>query len=143
MAHIRRKFDEALNNDKARAEEALGYIQSLYSIERQAKQQMLSAQDTKTLRIEQALPIINEMGKWIVEQNSKVLPKSALGKAFSYTIERWDEMSNYLYNGNIQIDNNLIENATRPIAIGRKNYLFAGSHEAAQRAAMIYTLCTV
>lgn len=139
MAHIRRKFDEALNNDKARAEKALSYIQSLYSIERQAKEQALSAQDTKILRIEQALPIINEMGRWIADENAKVLPKSAIGKAFRYAIERWDEMSNYLYNGNIQMDNNLIENAIRPIALGRKNYLFAGSHEAAQRAAMIYT----
>lgn len=139
MAHIRRKFDEALSNDKARAEKALLYIQALYQIERQAKQEQLPANEVKALRIDKALPIIDEMGQWIAEENAKVLPRSTIGKAFRYAIERWDEMSNYLKDGNLQIDNNLIENAIRPIAIGRKNYLFAGSHLAAQRAAMIYT----
>lgn len=137
MAHIRRKYDEALSNDKPRAEKALLYIQKLYAIERQAKD--LTIEERKELRLTEALPIINEMGKWIAEENKKVLPKSAIGKAFRYSIVRWDEASNYLYNGNLEIDNNMIENAIRPIAIGRKNYLFAGSHEAAQRAAMIYT----
>ena len=79
------------------------------------------------------------MGKWIVEENKKVLPKSKIGQAFQYTINRWDSLSNYFMDGNLEIDNNLIENAIRPIAIGRKNYLFAGSHDAAQRAAVIYT----
>ena len=84
------------------------------------------------------------MGKLIADENKKVLPKSTIGKAFRYSLERWDEASNYLYNGNLEIDNNLIENAIRPIALGRKKrnvapYLFAGSHDAAQRAALIYT----
>lgn len=137
MAHIRRKYDEALSNDKPRAEKGLLYIQKLYAIEREAKE--MEAEERKELRLQKALQIINEMGKWIAEENKKVLPKSAIGKAFRYSIERWDEASNYLYNGNLEIDNNMIENAIRPIALGRKNYLFAGSHEAAQRAAMIYT----
>ena len=142
MAHIRRKYDEALNNDKPRAQKALLYIQSLYAIERKAKEDELSTEDIKEIRLQKALPIINEMGKWIAEENKKVLPKSAIGKAFKYSIDRWDKASNYLYNGNLEIDKNLIENAIRPIALGRKNYLFAGSHQAAQRAAMIYTFFT-
>lgn len=139
MAHIRRKFEEALSNDRPRAEKALIYIQSLYFIENQAREEKLTAPQIKELRLQKALPIVNEMGKWIAEDNSKVLPKSSIGKAFRYAIERWDEMSNYLLDGHLQVDNNQIENIIRPIAIGRKNYLFAGSHQAAQRAAMIYT----
>ena len=137
MAHIRRKYDEAPSNDRPRAEKALLFIQKLYAIEREAQE--LNAEERKELRLQKALPIINEMGKWIADENKKVLPKSTIGKAFKYSIERWDEASNYLYNGNLEIDNNMIENAIRPIALGRKNYLFAGSHDAAQRAAMIYT----
>lgn len=137
MAHIRRKYDEALTNDQPRAQKALLFIQQLYAIERQAKE--LTAQERKELRLKEALPIINQMGKWVVEENKKVLPKSTIGKAFRYSIERWEEASNYLYNGNLEIDNNRIENAIRPVALGRKNYMFAGSHQAAQRAAMIYT----
>lgn len=72
-------------------------------------------------------------------QMKLVLPKSQIGKAFTYSQSRWDSLSAYLYEGNLQIDNNLIENTIRPVALGRKNYLFAGSHGAAQRAAMAYT----
>jgi hypothetical protein len=68
-----------------------------------------------------------------------VLPKSKIGQAMQYAINQWDGMTNYFMDGNIEIDNNKIENTIRPIALGRKNYLFAGSHEAAQRAAIIYT----
>lgn len=139
MAHIRRKFFDAQNNDKARAQKALLNIQKLYAIESKATELQLNAEQRKELRLAESLPIINEMGKWIAAENKLVLPKSAIGKAFYYAIERWEEMSNYLLDGNLLIDNNLIENQIRPIALGRKNYLFAGSHEAAQRAAIIYT----
>src|SRR5690606_3475920 len=71
------------------------------------------------------------------------LPKSQIGKAMAYAYARWDALSAYLYDGNLQIDNNLCENAIRPVALGRKNYLFAGSHEAAQRAAMIYSFFAI
>lgn len=139
MAHIRRKFFDAQNNDKDRAQKALMFIQKLYAIESKATELQLTAEQRKELRLTEALPIINEMAKWIAAENKFVLPKSAIGKAFLYAIERWEEMSNYLRDGNLLIDNNLIENQIRPIALGRKNYLFAGSHEAAQRAAVIYT----
>jgi transposase len=139
LAHIRRKFFDTQNNDKARAQKALVYIQKLYAIEDKATEMQLTAEQRKELRLTESLPIINEMAKWIAAENKLVLPKSAIGKAFLYAIERWEEMSNYLLDGNLLIDNNLIENQIRPIALGRKNYLFAGSHEAAQRAAIIYT----
>ena len=71
---------------------------------------------------------------------TKTLPKSPLGKAITYTLKRWQKLCVYTTNGILQIDNNLVENSIRPVALGRKNYLFAGSHERAQDAAMLYSL---
>lgn len=70
----------------------------------------------------------------------QVLPKSLIGKAISYNLARWDRLCIYAHHGHLEIDNNPVENSIRPIAIGRKNYLFAGSHDAAQRAAVVYSL---
>ena len=142
-AHARREFEKALDNDKPRAETVLIWIQKLYAIERKAKQQQLDVQAIKEVRLSESLPIINEMGKWIFNEIKNTLPKSQIGKAMAYAYARWDALSAYLYDGNLQIDNNLVENAIRPIALGRKNYLFAGSHQAAQRAAMIYSFFAI
>ncbi|SFC85466.1 Transposase [Parapedobacter composti] len=142
-AHARREFERALDNDKARAEKALLMIQQLYTVERKAREEGLTAEQTKELRLKESLPVINELGKWIFEEIKSTLPKSQIGKAMAYAYARWDALSAYLYDGNLQIDNNLVENAIRPVALGRKNYLFAGSHEAAQRAAMIYSFFAI
>lgn len=142
-AHARREFEKALDNDKPRAEKALLLIQKLYAVERKAKEENLSAEAIKNLRLSNSLKTINELGKWIFEEIKNTLPKSQIGKAMAYTYARWDALSAYLYDGNLQIDNNLVENAIRPLALGRKNYLFAGSHEAAQRAAMIYSFFAI
>ncbi|KKX46489.1 transposase [Sphingobacterium sp. IITKGP-BTPF85] len=142
-AHARREFEKALDNDKRRAEKALLLIQQLYINERKAKEENLSPQQIKELRLAESLPVINELGKWIFEEIKNTLPKSQIGKAMAYAYARWDALSAYLYDGNLFIDNNLVENAIRPIALGRKNYLFAGSHEAAQRSAMIYSLFAI
>lgn len=140
-AHARREFHNALVNDKERASIALGFIQSLYKVEADAREQKLSAVARKELRLEKSLPVINAFGKWLADELKAggILPKSAIGKALIYTLDRWDKLSAYLYDGSVEIDNNLIENAIRPLALGRKNYLFAGSHEAAKRAACIYS----
>jgi hypothetical protein len=74
------------------------------------------------------------------ETFQKVLPKSAKGKAITYSLQLWPRLENYLLDGKLEIDNNWIENKIRPLAIGRKNYLFAGSHESAERAGYIYSL---
>lgn len=141
-AHARREFERALDNDKPRAQKALLMIQKLYAVERQITEENLSPEQTKELRLDKSLPVINELGKWIFEEIKSTLPKSQIGKAMAYAYARWDALSAYLYDGNLQIDNNLVENAIRPVALGRKNYLFAGSYEAAQRSAMIYSfLC--
>ena len=138
-AHARRKFDEALKNDRHRAETALAYIQALYAVERKATEGGLTASRRKELRLEKALPVLNAMSKWISKQAMQVLPKSKIGKALLYSATRWEQLSAYLYDGMLEIDNNLVENAIRPVALGRKNYLFAGSHKAASKAAMIYS----
>lgn len=136
-AHARRYFEHALDQDRARAAYAMTEIQKLYAIERRAKD--MEPEERKALRLEESLPVINALGKWIVNENKKVLPRSLIGKAFNYTIMLWDSLQNYLYNGELLIDNNLIENTIRPNALGRKNYLFAGSDEGARRTAMFYT----
>jgi len=140
MTHARRKFIEAFGNDKPRCEQALTLFQKLYDIERKAKEKQLSYADIKALRQKEATPILEEINKWMLAEYPKVLPASAIGKAFAYSLTRWKKLCIYTTDGRLCIDNNPVENAVRPLAIGRKNYLFAGSHEAAQRAAMIYSL---
>ncbi|REL33842.1 IS66 family transposase [Rhodohalobacter sp. SW132] len=139
-AHARREFERALDNDRERAETALSWIQDLYATEQQAREEGLSPDERKKLRLEQSLPIINTLGSWIHEEVKRVLPKSQIGKAMAYSAKRWDKLSEYLHDGLLEIDNNLVENAIRPLALGRKNYLFAGSHKGARRAAMVYSM---
>jgi transposase len=138
MAHARRKFYEAQGNDAVRATHGLQQIQLLYEIERRIKD--LPVDERQRIRNQEAVPILESLGAWMKKSYTEVLPKSVIGKALGYSIERWDALSLYTTDGKLNIDNNPVENAIRPVAIGRKNYLFAGSHEAAQRSAMLYSL---
>lgn len=140
MAHARRMFYEATDNDKLIAEYALEQIGLLYEIERKAKDQQLDPEQILQLRQTEALPVLESLGRWMKETYMKTLPKSAIGKALGYSIARWPELMLYATDGKLNIDNNPVENSIRPVAIGRKNYLFAGSHEAAKRSAILYTL---
>lgn len=140
MAHARRKFTEALDNDRTRAEYVLTHLQTLYKLEREAQLEQLSPEQRYALRQEQAVPILTLLEEWMKENYQAVLPQSPIGKALAYSLQRWDKLCGYTRDGKLQIDNNLVENAIRPVALGRKNYLFAGSHNAAQRAAMLYSL---
>ena len=139
MAHARRYFIEAMDSDKPRAEHALKLIQQLYAIEARIRNEALPAIETVQLRLNEAAPILEEMKKWMAAAYMEVLPKSPIGKAIAYSLPRWEKLTIYTTDARLNIDNNPVENAIRPVAIGRKNYLFAGSHEAAQRAAMIYS----
>jgi len=139
MAHARRKFEKAKDNDLKRAEYVLERMRQLYMIEREAREQGLSFDQRRELREEQSLPVLQEMEKWMKEQLPDVLPKSAIGQAITYTLGLWPRLTRYTQHGQVEIDNNLVENSIRPVALGRKNYMFAGSHEAAQQAAMIYS----
>lgn len=140
MAHSRRYFFDSLTNDKERSEHALALFGKLYALERKIENEGLCNEETRKLRQEESMPILNELKEWMLREYPKVLPKSPTGKAMSYFLKRWDKLIVYTTNGSLKIDNNPVENAVRPVAIGRKNYLFAGSHEAAQRAAMVYSL---
>ncbi|RLD22579.1 MAG: IS66 family transposase [Bacteroidetes bacterium] len=140
MAHARRKFEHAKDNDPQRAKQALLMFQQLYDIERIAREDQLSYDEIKQLRQKESLPVLNQMENWLKENINQVLPKSAIGGAIAYTLKLWPRLIRYVENGQFQIDNNLIENSIRPVALGRKNYLFAGSHNAAQQAAIIYSL---
>jgi transposase len=140
MAHARRKFHEALSNDKDRASYAMEQIQQLYAIERTAKEAGITGAALTAYRKEHAVPILESMEQWMKKAYLEVLPKSAIGKALEYSLLRWKELSLYASDGMLHLDNNPVENSIRPVAIGRKNYLFAGSHDAAQRAAIFYSL---
>jgi transposase len=142
MAHIRRKFDEAHDYDKERSIYVVKEIAKLYEIEksiREASPELTEPQIVEK-RMAEATPILHELKAWMLAEYPKVLPKSPVGKAIAYALGLWDSMHYYTLHGHLQIDNNAIENAIRPIALGRKNYLFAGTHETAQNAAMIYSL---
>jgi len=136
-AHARRKFHEAVNNHATLANKALDYYQQCYQIERQIKDEP----PNKRLEIRQkeARPIAEEFERWLRQAQENTLESMTIGKAINYTLERWAGLTHYLEDGRLEIDNNLIENKIRPVALGRKNYLFAGSHTGAKRAAMFYT----
>lgn len=139
MAHARRKFDEALENDSDKASYVLTQMQKLYALEEMGREQSLSVEELYSLRQTQAVPILESLKTWMMDAYSKVIPQSTIGKALNYSLQRWDKLCLYTQNGCLLIDNNLVENAIRPVAIGRKNYLFAGSHNGARRAAMLYS----
>ena len=139
LAHIRRKFFEAQSNHAELAEHALKLIQQLYALERTYKEEGLSAEDKAARRQTESRPIYEALRAWVEEEFRNNLSKEAIGKALHYANNELPQLEIYLRDGRVEIDNNRIENAIRPLALGRKNYLFSGSHEAAQRAAMMYS----
>jgi transposase len=139
-AHARRYFERALETDHKQASYAMDLIQQLYGVERHARQEQLPAPERKTLRQEKSLPILDQLGEWISKEGPNTQPKNALGKALYYAAAHWDKLNVYVQDGSLEIDNNLVENQIRPTVLGKKNFLFAGSHKAAQRAAVFYTL---
>ena len=139
-AHARRYFERALDTDRQQAGYAMELIQQLYAIERYARQESMTPAERRDLRQKQSIPILDELGEWISRVGPQTEPKSALGKAMYYAAAHWEKLNVYVQDGSLEIDNNLVENQIRPTVLGKKNYLFAGSHKAAQRAAMFYTL---
>ena len=139
-SHARRKFTEALKEDKSGAEYALKQIGMLYRVEAMASDQELDAEQRAELRQRLAYPILCAFEKWIVSYYPKTLVKGRMNKALSYTYSLFHRLSRYHLDGRYQIDNNLAENAIRPLALGRKNFLFCGNHDAAENAAIMYSL---
>jgi hypothetical protein len=139
LAHARRKFfDLWANHQSAVAEQALGYFRDLYAVEREV--QDLQVDERRRIRQLKAKPVADALQAWLITQRQKVPEGSATAKAINYSLNRWTALTRYLGDGNLPADNNWIENRIRPIALGRANWLFAGSLRAGQRAAAIMSL---
>ena len=140
MVHIRRHFEQALDENRPMAEHGLTEIQHLYKIEHMCDDAGLSPDERKAKRQELARPIMEAMKLWMDTEGVKYSESSLTGKAITYAYTRWDNMMRYLEDGRLLLDNNLAENEIRPITLGRKNYLFCGNHEAAQNMAVVCSL---
>jgi transposase len=129
-----------MDNDGPRAKYVLEKMQFLYAVERRIKEEHLEPDQILQLRQSASVPVLKELKEWMLIEASNVLPRSPMGQAIAYSLGRWDKLCVYTTNPRLQIDNNPVEREIRPVAMGRKAYLFAGSHDAAQRAAMVYSL---
>ena len=139
MAHARRKFfDLHVSNKSEIAQQALTYIAQLYKIEREVKH--LSADERLRIRQTQSKPLLDALHQWMVLQRQRITDGTATAKALDYSLKRWVALSRFAKDARLPIDNNWIENQIRPIAIGRNNWLFAGSLRAGQRGAAVMSL---
>lgn len=139
MAHARRYFEKALTNDKARADYFITQVQVLYAVEKRIRDEQLNNEEILALRQERSLPVLNRLEEWLKENIMQTTPATPIGKAIAYALSRWQKLTAYVHASILEIDNNLVENAIRPTVIGRKNYLFSGSHNGAKRSAMMYS----
>lgn len=141
-AHVRRKFEQSLPTEKVKAARVLLLIQELYGVERTIRQHSPSLEVKQIVRIRkrESLPVINELRDYLLECRQEVLPKSPLGKAIEYAFGQWEWLETYLSNGLVDIDNNSCERSMRTVAVGRKNYMFAGSEAGGHTAAVFYSL---
>jgi transposase len=137
-AHARRKFYDARTTDSLRGFTALAFVRQLYLIERKAKE--VSSQERLELRQEHAVPVLAAFARWLQEESHRVLPKSPMGEAITYAQLQWSPLQRYTEDPDLAIDNNAAERALRRVAIGRKNWMFAGSDEGGRRAAILYSL---
>jgi transposase len=137
-AHARRKFYEARTTDAARSAAALGWYRELYAVEVEIKERNI--EERYRVRQERSLPLLSAFRQWLDEQRVVVLPKSPLGQAVQYALNQWPALLRYTADGRLAIDNNVAEREMKRIAIGRKNWLFAGSDRGGTTAAVLYTL---
>ena len=144
-AHARRKFVEVVKGTKGCiksgiAQEIIDLISKLYMVEAKADEKNLSPQDRKSLRMEESKPVLEEIKKILDVRKKSTPPRSLLGKAITYALNQWSRLIVYCEDGNLRPDNNLAENAVRPFAVGRKNWLFSGSPRGATGSACLYSL---
>mgnify|MGYP000791330932 CR=1 FL=1 len=140
LVHIRRHFEQALDENKEMAEHGLAQIQHIYRIEHCCNMAGLSYNERKAKRQELAGPVMDAMKVWMETEGIRYSPNSQTGKAITYAYTRWNNMMKCLEDGRLLWDNNLAENVIRPITLGRKNYLFCGNHEAAANMSVICSL---
>ena len=118
----------------------LKLIRELYEIERQADTAKTQPDERRALRSEKSKPVLDNIKALLENPGKVILPKNKIGEAIAYTLNHWEQLNRFLEDGRLPIDNNLVENAIRPVALGRKNWLFAGSEGGAKRMAIIYSL---
>ena len=150
-AHVRRKFVEVVQAvEKARkgkerrgtsADEAVLKIRRLYEVEREIKERELTGEDIALFRREHAMPLLQEFRKWLDARIGTTPPKGMLGTAMNYALKQWDRLVVYVNDPHVGLDNNAAENAIRPFAVGRKNWLFAGSPTGAKASATLLLFC--
>lgn len=140
LVHIRRHFEQALDENREMAQHALTQIQHIYKIERQCDEAGLSYDERRQKRQELARPIMEAMKVWMETEGIKYSPGSLTGKAITYAYTKWDNIIRCLDDGRLYWDNNLAENVQRPITLSRKNFLFCGNHEAAVNMSVICSL---
>jgi transposase len=139
-AHARRKYVDAKATEPVLAAAALERIGRLYAVERDAKEAGLDAARTAALRQAASSPVLAELRTWLAAVRSQVLDKSPMATAINYTLAQWDALQRYVQDGRIPIDNNGAERALRPLAVGRKNWLFVGHEEAGRKGAVLFSL---
>lgn len=144
-AHARRKFDKVIKargskKKQGSAEQAMAFIGALYRVEKKARDQSLNAEQTHHLREQDSRPVLEAFKHWLEAKTAVTPPKGLLGKAVNYTLNNWQRLVRYLEDGRLRPDNNLAENAIRPFVLGRKNWLFAGTPDGADAAAVYYSL---
>jgi hypothetical protein len=146
--HARRHFHDARTSDAARAAEALARIRGLYAVEEAAAKEIAKAKldgvaadaVRERYRREQTKPLLTMFATWLDEQAQLVLPKSPIGQAIAYAQRQWSALTRFTETGFLNIDNNASERALRAVAVGRKNWLFAGSDAGGRTAAVLYTV---
>jgi transposase len=140
LVHVRRKFEKALKNDARRATHILGLIKILYDLERDAKEKAFSPQQILSLRQQQAIPILQQIKEWLDANMESTVKDSLIGEAIRHALKIWNRLLVYTTDGRLLPDTNRVENAIRPITLGRKNYMFQGNEQGARRAAILYSL---
>jgi hypothetical protein len=137
-AHARRKFYEAGTSDPGRSHLAMAWVRKLYEVEGRAKDK--PAATRAALRQQESRPLLGAFRVWLEEQQAGVLPKSPIGQAVAYALANWEALVRYTEDGDLAIDDNAAERALRAIAIGRKNWLFAGSDNGGRTAAIHFSM---
>jgi len=138
--HARRKFEASLDGGDVRAAIAMNIYKKIYAVERACKDEGLDAAARKTRRLERTVPLLAELKGWAEEIHPRLTPSSPLRKATTYLLGNWDVLTRFLESGRLEIDNGVVERELRRVALGRKNWLFAGSDEGAERAAVAFTI---
>jgi transposase len=139
-AHARRKFYEAQSSDLMRSMVMMAYVRLLYDVESEAGEKKLTGDGRLALRQAKAKPILASIKAYLESQQPKVLPKSPMGQAIAYTLSNWEALMRYSDDGDLEIDNNGAERSLRPVAVGRKNWMFYGSDNGGRTAAILSSL---